>query len=97
MKFKTFYKLFYKHRFNKASSVLKLYLYIVLPIRFFLNTFFFPKKIDLDLLEKHSEGIIATTTCVISNMARYLQAKQKFCSVQCVLLTVQHTCWDARP
>ena len=54
MKFKTFYKLFYKHRFNKASAVLKLYLYIVLPIRFFLNTFFFPKKIDLDLLEQTS-------------------------------------------
>ena len=51
MKFETFYKLFYMHRFKKASSILKLYLYIVLPIRYFLNTFFFPKKIDLDLLE----------------------------------------------
>ena len=51
MKFKTFYKLFYVHRFKKASGALKLYLYIVLPIRFFLNTFFFQKKIDLDLLE----------------------------------------------
>ena len=50
MKFKTFYNLFYKHRFKKASAVLKLYLYIVLPVRFLLNTFFFPKKIDLDLL-----------------------------------------------
>jgi hypothetical protein len=50
MKFKTFYKLFYKHRFKKASAVLKLYLYIVVPVRFLLNTFFFPKKIDLDLL-----------------------------------------------
>ena len=39
MKFETFYKLFYMHRFKKASGVLKLYLYIVLPIRFFLNTF----------------------------------------------------------
>ncbi len=50
MKFKTFYKLFYKHRFKKSSAILKLYLYIVLPVRFLLNTFFFPKKIDLDLL-----------------------------------------------
>ena len=54
MKFKTFYKLFYVHRFKKASGALKLYLYIVLPIRYFLNTFFFPKKIDLDLLEHTS-------------------------------------------
>ena len=33
-------------------------------------------RIDLDCLEKYSEGLIATTTCVISNMARYLQSKQ---------------------
>ena len=39
------------HRFKKASNVLKLYLCIILPIRFFLNTFFFPKKVNLDLLE----------------------------------------------
>ena len=54
MKFKTFYKLFYMHRFKKASTVFKLYLCIVFPIRFFLNTFFFPKKIDLDSLEQTS-------------------------------------------
>ena len=57
MKFKTFYKLFYMHRFKKASAVLKLYLYIVLPIRFLLNTFFFPKKIDLNLLEHTSPNL----------------------------------------
>ena len=57
MKFKTFYKLFYMHRFKKASGVLKLYLYIVLPIRFLLNTFFFSKKIDLDLLERTSPNL----------------------------------------
>ena len=57
MKFKTFYKLFYRHRFKKASAVLKLYLYIILPVRFLLNTFFFPKKIDLDLLELTSPNL----------------------------------------
>ena len=57
MNFKTFYKLFYKHRFKKASTVFKLYLYMVLPIRFFLNTFFFLKKIDLDLLELTSPNL----------------------------------------
>ena len=45
------------HRFKKASGVLKLYLYIVLPVRFLLNTFFFPKKIDLDLLELTSPNL----------------------------------------
>ena len=57
MKFKTFYKLFYAHRFKKSSSVLKLYLYIVLPIRYLLNIFFLQKKIDLDLLEQSSPDL----------------------------------------
>tara|TARA_Y100000593_G_scaffold18687_3_gene37278 strand:+ start:507 stop:3854 length:3348 start_codon:yes stop_codon:yes gene_type:complete len=47
-------------------------------LNYYANTegYYGKPRIDLDLLEKHSEGIIATTTCVISNMARYLQAKQ---------------------
>ena len=53
MKFKTFYKLFYMHRFKKASGVLKLYLYIVLPIRFLLNTFFFSKKNRFKFIRAH--------------------------------------------
>ena len=57
MKFETFYKLFYLHRFKKASGFLKLYLYITLPLRFFLNTFFLPKKIDLDLYEQKSPNL----------------------------------------
>ena len=57
MKFKTFYKLFYRHRFKKSSGILKLYLYFVLPIRFLLNSFFFPKKIDLDSLEHKSPDL----------------------------------------
>jgi len=57
MKFRTFYKLFYKHRFEKSSGVLKLYLYIVFPISLLLNIFFFPKKIDLDLLECTSPNL----------------------------------------
>ena len=57
MKFKTFYKLFYKHRFEKSYGVHKLYLYIAFLIRFLLNIFFFPKKIDLDLLEIKSPDL----------------------------------------
>ena len=57
MKFKTFYKIFYVHRFQKASGILKLYLYIVLPIRYLLNTFFFQKKINLDLFNPTSVNL----------------------------------------
>ena len=49
MKFKTFYSLFYSHRFKKASFVRKLYLSIILPFKYIYNYFFLPKKIDLNL------------------------------------------------
>ncbi len=38
--------------------------------------FYGKPRIDLNLLAKHSKGLIATTTCVISNMARYFQNKE---------------------
>ena len=49
MKFKTFYSLFYSHRFKKASLVRKFYLSIILPFKYLYNLFFLPKKIDLNL------------------------------------------------
>ena len=49
MKFKTFYSLFYSHRFKKASFIRKLYLSIILPFKYLYNYFFLPKKIDLNL------------------------------------------------
>ena len=50
MKFKTFYSLFYKHRLAKAPKYRKLYLLLILPIRYFFNLFYLEKKIDLDKL-----------------------------------------------
>ena len=38
--------------------------------------FYGKPRIDLNLLAKYSKGLIATTTCVISNMARYFQNKE---------------------
>ena len=38
--------------------------------------FYGKPRIDLELLSKYSKGLIATTTCVISNMARYFQNKE---------------------
>ena len=52
MKLQTFYNLFYKHRVSKARIILKLYLLIIIPIRYLLNIVFFKKKINLDNYEK---------------------------------------------
>ena len=49
MKFKTFYYLFYSHRFKKASFVRKFYLLIILPFKYLYNYFYIEKKIDLKL------------------------------------------------
>jgi cephalosporin hydroxylase len=49
MKFKTFYYLFYRHRFKKASFVRKFYLSIILPFKYLYNYFYIEKKIDLKL------------------------------------------------
>ena len=48
MKLKTFYKIYYKHRILKANFLLKIYLIIIVPIRYLLNIPFLPKKINLD-------------------------------------------------
>ena len=52
MKFKTFYSLFYKHRFKKASFVRKFYLLVILPFKYFYNYFFLEKKKNLNLFAK---------------------------------------------
>jgi len=54
MKFKTFYSLFYKHRFKKASFARKFYLLIILPFKYFYNYFFLEKKKDLNLFAKEN-------------------------------------------
>ena len=45
----TFYKIFYKHRILKANILLKIYLIIILPLRYLSNLPFIPKKINLDV------------------------------------------------
>ena len=58
MKFKTFYKIFYKHRVKKAKKLLKIYLFIILPFKYLFNLSFVPKKIDLDQLEKNNIDLL---------------------------------------
>ncbi len=48
MKLKTFYKIYYRHRINKANFFLKLYLYLIILIRYIVNLFYFEKKINFD-------------------------------------------------
>ena len=49
MNLRTFYRLFYKHRITKASFFLRLYIFIVVPIKYIINIFYFEKKVNLDL------------------------------------------------
>ena len=52
MNFKTFYSLFYRHRFKKASFIRKFYLSIILPFKYSYNYFFLEKKKNLNLFAK---------------------------------------------
>ena len=57
MKFRTFYRLFYRHRFSKASKILKIYLIFILPIKYFMNFFYFEKKVNLDKYESKNKDL----------------------------------------
>ena len=57
MNINTFYNIFYRHRFQKANSLHKIYLSLVLPFKYILNYFYLPPKIDLDELEKKKEDL----------------------------------------
>ena len=48
MKLRTFYKIYYEHRFKKANHVLKLYILIVIPVKYLINLIYLPKVINLD-------------------------------------------------
>ena len=50
MKISTFYQIYYKHRFIKANIFLKIYLSLIILIRFSLNSIFSKNKINLDKL-----------------------------------------------
>ena len=48
MNINTFYNLFYRHRFEKASSIRKIYLALILPFKYLYNYFHLDKKKNLD-------------------------------------------------
>ena len=48
MKIQTFYKIYYKHRITKANLLLKIYLLLVIPVKYFLNLPYIKKKVNLE-------------------------------------------------
>ena len=50
MKISTFYQIYYKHRFDKANFFFKIYLSLIILIRFFFYSIFSTNKINLDKL-----------------------------------------------
>ena len=48
MNINTFYNLFYRHRFEKASLIRKMYLVLILPFKYLYNYFHLDKKKNLD-------------------------------------------------
>ena len=53
MKLRTFYRIYYRHRVKKASIILKIYLLIIIPLKYFINSFYLPQKKDLDIFSKN--------------------------------------------
>jgi len=50
MNLKTFYKIYYKHRFKKASLILKIYLFFSIFIKYLINLFYIQKIVNVDNL-----------------------------------------------
>ena len=57
MNFKTFYKIYYHHRFLKASFFLKIYLCLTLFIKYLINYFYLPKKKNLDKFSINNQNL----------------------------------------
>ena len=52
MNIESFYKIYYKHRFQKASKLLKIYILLFLPINYLINKAYYPNIVDLDKFSK---------------------------------------------
>jgi len=52
MKIKTYFKIYYQHRLNKANFFLKVYLYLIIPFKYLLNVPYLKKKTNLDSFSK---------------------------------------------
>ena len=57
MNLKTFYKIYYQHRFLKASFLLKMYLCLTFLVKYLINYFYLPKKKNLDQLSINNQNL----------------------------------------
>jgi len=57
VKLKTFYKIYYEHRFRKKSLILKLYIFILLPINYLINKILLQSKLNLDIFAKKNDDL----------------------------------------
>ena len=57
MNLKTFYRIYYRHRVEKASYILKFYLFLIIPFVYFLNCFFLKGTINLDSYSKKNYSL----------------------------------------
>ena len=48
MKLRTFYKIYYKHRLQKANHILKFYILFIIPFKYLINLFYLPRIVNLD-------------------------------------------------
>ena len=55
MNIKTFYKIYYEHRFKKASFTLKIYLFFSIFIKYLINLFYIQKIVNVDNLGKKKD------------------------------------------
>jgi hypothetical protein len=61
MKILTFYNIYYKHRFFKSNIFLKIYLYLIFPLKYFVYKIFSEKKINLKNLEIRNPNLFNLT------------------------------------
>ena len=59
MKLKTFYNIYYRHRIQKASYLLKVYLFISLIIKYIVNLYYLPKRKNLDNFSKKNSYLFS--------------------------------------
>ena len=57
MKIKTYYRIYYKHRVEKANFLFKLYLYIVVPFKYLINIPYLKKTINLDTFSEVNKSL----------------------------------------
>ena len=57
MKISTFIGIYYNHRLQKANFIKKIYIYLIIPINYFIEKLNYPKTINLDEYAKYKKKL----------------------------------------